>query len=121
MRRTRIAPSATHGRGLFADEDIQAGDIIGEFPLLILSSAETEAIKRTRLYHYIFWVADDPAGGVTSAVAFGAISMCNHSPSANADFKVLVDDTIVRMSAKTNIPCDAEIFIDYEEFATEVV
>ena len=121
MKATRIATSQTHGRGLFADEAIQAGDIIGEYPLLILSAKDIAQLRDTRLYHYVFHVSDEADGGMIAAVAFGPISMCNHKTDANADFAVDADKQTVTLTARNGIAADAEIFIDYEEFATEAI
>lgn len=121
MKRTQVAQSSVHGRGLFAGEDIIAGDEIGEFHLLILSGPESEALKATRLHHYVFWVDDQPGGQMRTAIAFGAISMCNHNPDENARFDVLADEQIIRLTACKDIPEGEEILIDYEDFATEVI
>ena len=116
-----VARSPLHGRGLFAAHTLREGEVIGVFPLLILSAAETEAIKKTRLYHYVFYVDEDGTGAVRAAVAFGMISMCNHSAHANAAFRVDADGETVTLSARQPIAAHSEIFIDYEDFADEAL
>jgi uncharacterized protein len=119
--RAEVRTSPLHGRGLFASGRIAAGSVIGVFPLLILSHEDTERLKATRLYHYVFYVDEPADGAVRCAVAFGEISMCNHSPDANAGFEVDADAQTVTLTALTDIASDAEILIDYQDFAEEAL
>lgn len=116
-----VKQSPLHGRGLYAARAIPAGMLIGTYPLLILSEADTAHIKATRLYHYVFFVDESPAGAVRAAVAFGPISMCNHSTEANAVFEVSAETATVTLRAAQAIPAGEEILIDYEDFAAEAV
>ena len=116
-----VRQSPFHGRGLFAAVSFEAGDLIATYPLLVLSQDDTAAIRGTQIHHYVFYVDENDQGQMRAAVAFGLISMCNHSPEANAEFTVDADAQTVTLSASTNIPLDAEILIDYEEFAAEIV
>ena len=56
-----------------------------------------------------------------AAVAFGEISMCNHSRKANADFTIDASARTVTLTARQAIAPDDEILIDYEEFADEII
>ena len=112
-----VRQSSHHGRGLFAAVSFAAGDIIGSYPLLILSEKDTLAVRETRLFHYVFYVDENADGQMRAAVAFGPISMCNHSPDANADFSVDAKSQLVTLSARQALSADTEILIDYEEFA----
>lgn len=117
MARTRIKRSPLHGRGLFAAKPFVAGEEIGKYPLLILSIDDTEALKATRVYHYVFHVDEDEAGQARAAIAFGQISMCNHSEAANAGFRVDAKREVVVLTARGPIAENGEITIDYEDFA----
>ena len=119
--RAEVRTSPLHGRGLFASGRIAAGSVIGVFPLLILSHEDTEHLKATRLYHYVFYVDERDDGAARCAVAFGEISMCNHSPDANAGFEVDAGAQTVTLTALTDIASDAEILIDYQDFAEEAL
>jgi len=119
--RVEVRTSPLHGRGLFACTDIPAGGLIGAYPLLVLSHEDTAAVKATRLYHYVFYVDERSDGAVRAGVAFGAISMCNHSAEANAAFRVDEGRSEVILTARRAIPADAEILIDYEDFADVAV
>jgi hypothetical protein len=114
-----IATSPMHGRGLFAARKLTSGETLGVYPLLILEMDEVEALKATRLYHYVFFIDEPEPDRMRAAVAFGAISMCNHSGDANAAFTVDAAKQTVTLKSRKPISRDEEIFIDYEDFADE--
>lgn len=119
--RAEVRTSPLHGRGLFASRPLREGTEIGRYPLLILSHEDTERLKATRLYHYVFYVDERGDGAVRAGVAFGEISMCNHSRNANAAFEVDSDAAEVILTAATDIASGEEILIDYEDFADEAI
>ena len=119
--RVEVETSPLHGRGLFASTDIPAGALLGVYPLLVLSHEDTEQIKSTRVYHYVFYVDELEDGAVRAAVAFGKISMCNHSPQANADFSVDAAAETVTLTTRIALKAGDEILIDYEDFADEAI
>lgn len=119
--RVEVKTSPLHGRGLFASTDIPAGALLGVYPLLILSHEETQQLKPTRLYHYVFYVDEREDGVMRAAVAFGKISMCNHSPDANADFFVDAAAETVTLTSRVALSAGDEILIDYEDFADEAL
>ena len=120
--RVEVKTSPLHGRGLFASTDIPAGALLGVYPLLILSHEDTERLKPTRIYHYVFYVDErEEDGAVRAAVAFGEISMCNHSPAANADFHVDAAAETVTLTSRVALKAGDEILIDYEDFADEAI
>jgi uncharacterized protein len=116
-----VKESPFHGRGLFAAVAISAGDIIAVYPLLVLSQADTATVRSTLLHHYVFYVDENESGEMRAAVAFGEISMCNHSPKANADFIVDAQAQTVTLSARRSLSPGEEVLIDYEEFAEEII
>lgn len=116
-----VKQSPLHGRGLYAVRKIPAGTKIGTWPVLILTEEDTARVRHTRLYHYVFFVDETPDGRMRTAVAFGAIAMCNHSIGANAVFDVAPEEATVTLSAARDIEADEEILIDYGDFASEAV
>lgn len=119
--RAEVRTSPLHGRGLFASRLIPEGAVIGVYPLLVLSHEDTATLKSTRLYHYVFYVDEREDGAIRAAVAFGEISMCNHSPDANAEFDVDAAAQTVTLTAATDLLPGTEILIDYQEFAEEAL
>jgi len=116
-----VKQSPLHGRGLYAAASIAGGSVVGRWPALVLSAEDTEKVKATRLYHYVFYVDEAADGAMRAAVAFGPISMCNHSTDANAEFMVDADKATVTLTASRDIEAGDEILIDYGDFATEAV
>ncbi|MBU2143214.1 MAG: SET domain-containing protein-lysine N-methyltransferase [Alphaproteobacteria bacterium] len=116
-----VKTSPFHGRGLFAVAPISASQTIAVYPLLVLSHEDTATVRSTLLHHYVFYVDETEDGTMRAAVAFGEISMCNHSPQANADFVVDGEAQTVTLSARQALQPGDEILIDYEEFAEEII
>ena len=116
-----VRTSPLHGRGLFATADIPKGAHLARVPLLILSAQDTAHTRQTRLHHYVFHVRDEPDGKPVHAVAFGVISMCNHASPANAAFHVDETAQEVLLTAACDLSAGTEIFIDYGDFADEIV
>jgi uncharacterized protein len=116
-----VKTSPFHGRGLFAAAPFKAGEVIAVYPLLILSHEDTATVRSTLLHHYVFFVDETADGVMRAAVAFGEISMCNHSPESNASFVVDAAAQTVTLSARVALPVGTEILIDYEDFAEEII
>jgi uncharacterized protein len=107
------------GRGLFASRAFEAGSLIGMFAGLALSAREVDALKGTRVYDYVFYVRAAPEFGpdaFDASLALGAISLCNHSPRANARFDVREGGLWIALHAGRIIAPHEEITIDYEDF-----
>lgn len=116
-----VKQSPLHGRGLYAAAQVSAGTQLGTWPILILTEEDTARLKSTRLYHYVFYVDENADGAMRAAVAFGAISMCNHGTDPNAGFEVTAADATVTLTATKNLAAGDEILIDYGDFAAEAV
>ena len=116
-----VKESPLHGRGLYATAPFRKGAVIGVYPLLVLSHADSKRLRKTRLHHYVFYVDEDETGAPRTAVAFGMISMCNHSSTPNAAFAVDADKAVVKLKAARSIRAGDEILIDYEDFAAEAL
>ncbi len=110
----KIKKSNTHGIGLFADQDIQAGDLVyTPSPLLDVDLTQSEfdslnvAEQREVKYYGYF-------NQKTSRwhVAYDAIRVLNHSPKGIAN--VTQDEDMV-MTAFRNISEGEEILQDYIE------
>ncbi len=116
-----VRDSPLHGRGIFARTRCPKGSRLGTFPLLILTGDDTRAIRYTKLYNYLFYVDEDDNGAMRGGIAFGFVSMCNHSAEPNADFEIDIAACQVRLTARRDIDEDEEILIDYGDFASEVL
>lgn len=96
----RIGESPIHGRGVFARSAIRRGTKIMSAPALVVAKDPGELID------YVFEWDDE-----TTAIALGAISLCNHSRKPNAEVRT-TDDEFHLMALRT-IAAGEEILIDY--------
>lgn len=110
--RYKIKNSDTHGIGLFADQDIQAGDLIySPNPLLDVDitkdefDALSEQEKKEVMYYGYFHEK-----GNKWHVAFDMIRILNHGAGENAN--VTQDENMV-MTAKRAIHKGEELLQDY--------
>lgn len=109
-----VRSSPLHGRGVFALRDIREATLIARAPLLILSAADTRLATRTRIGGYVFWIDEENDEVWRGGVAFGVISLCNHSAPPSARFHVDPDNAHVDLIAARAIGEGEEITIDYE-------
>jgi uncharacterized protein len=102
------------GRGLFANQDFNVGDVIERCPVLILSSEDSKRIEKTVIYNYTFeW--PEKEGLDQSAIVLGLISMCNHSSEPNAEFDHVFSENEIIIQAIKPIKKGEEITISYIE------
>lgn len=105
--KTVVKKSGVHGRGVFAEENINEGDIIEECEIIFLNKKDTEMIDKTKLYDYYFgW-----RGG--SALALGKGSLYNHSYGPNAFYKKDFNKMKIIFIALKSIREGEEIFVNY--------
>jgi SET domain-containing protein len=117
-----VRASAIHGRGVFASAFIRAGTLFHVADLLIVGSDQHAALQNTVFCHYVFFVADDPAGGDAdvTGLAMSPISFVNHRRPANASFRVDASSSTISFTAITDIPEGEEVAIDYGDFAEKL-
>ena len=96
----RVVPIAGKGRGVVAELHLKAGDVIEVAPVAIIPQAQSN--------DYVF-----PWDDTHYAIAFGKISLCNHSYEPNC-YWVLDDrhQTITLIAAK-DIGDGEELTIPY--------
>jgi uncharacterized protein len=96
------------GRGLIAERNIKAGEIILANPVIHLESVDAMVIQQTILEDYVF-------GGVTSKdnlLVMGPISLCNHGgKKRNCDTAMTLSMAI--LSARVDIKKGEQLTIDY--------
>ncbi|MBV8387683.1 MAG: SET domain-containing protein-lysine N-methyltransferase [Acidimicrobiia bacterium] len=100
-----VAPSATHGRGVFAARAFEAGEVIEECPVLLVAA---DAVAELGLSGYCFEWTDDEC-----AIALGYGSLYNHSWQPNARYDHDHDAGVVTYTAVHPIEAGEEISINY--------
>ncbi len=96
------------GRGIFAKELIQAGEVLSICPTIAFPADENAIIAATKLAQYTF------QGRGTIFLALGISSLFNHSSRANA-YAMFEHSLTTDLTIKTNytIKKGAQIFINY--------
>lgn len=110
----KILSSKTHGIGLFADQDIKAGELIySPSPLLDVDITQEQFENLTpseqhEVKYYGYWNKRTQRWHV----AFDAIRILNHSP---ADIANVTQDDDMIMTSKRDILSGEELLQDYVE------
>lgn len=119
--RTRLCAIARKGYGIVATELIASGEIIEENPCIVLDEADSDAVRTTRLRHYVYFWGEGPHAD-EAALAMGNLSFCNHSARPNAVIEIDKERRLVALRAARTIEVGTEITIDYDyplDFAVE--
>lgn len=115
----RIASIGSKGRGVVAEWDIEAGELVERAPVLIIPEDDRRAVDLTDVANYIFmWehdtVAEDLYSGKgRAALVLGFTSLINHSDAPNCDFVRYIDALALDLVAIRNIRQGEELTIDY--------
>lgn len=105
-----IAPSENRGRGVFTTEKIHAGTVVEISPVLVLSEDERKEVEKTTLFNYIFEWGEGMKG---ACVAWGYVSIYNHSYQANCVYEMDFEEETIQVRAVRDIERGEELFINY--------
>lgn len=109
-----ISGSPTHGRGIFANAPIRAGELLEESHFAIIDS--TVATVDRGLYGYVYtW----PKGGDHLAIVFGYAMVYNHSTDPNVTWQTDEGAWVYRFIALRDIAAGEELVHDYGDHAEE--
>lgn len=97
-----VKKSSIQGYGVFAKQDIQAGEIIEECYSLLLPGKEAE------INNYLFSAGDDQC-----ALPLGSGCLFNHANQPNAQYYLEIDPKLMIFTANKLIKKGEEIFISY--------
>ena len=115
----RIASMGSKGRGVVAERDIPAGELVERAPVLIIPESDRAGVDPTNVGNHIFmWEHDTVAEDLYSqkgraAVVLGLTSLINHSNSPNCDFVRYIDALALDLVAIRAIKVGEELTIDY--------
>lgn len=105
-----IAPSGKKGRGVFAGKNIAANTIIEISPVIVLDKKDRTLIEKTKLFNYIFEWGDKRK---KACIALGYVSLYNHSYSANCDYEMDFEASLVKITTTKKIKKGEELMINY--------
>jgi len=115
-----VRDSSLSGRGVFANKDIKAGEILEECHHVILEN--TFKTQDPMLQTYIFsWPKGSHGGKNSSSVVLGMGSIFNHSDNNNADWVTDEIRNLYSFYAIKDIKKDEEIFTNYGIMYKDVV
>ncbi len=109
------------GRGLVALQHFTKDALIERAPVLVVPAVQFETISNEKnnlgplKSHMIIWKQMDNSDKFIAAIAFGALSFCNHDDEPNAYFKIDHSAELVSLIALSNITKGAEITIKYRQ------
>ena len=109
-RRLRIAEAPRVGRGVFAERDYEAGEVIESSPVIVIPASDWEHLEKTELFNYCY------AWGERldqMAIALGYGSLYNHSYAPNARYLRRCDDRLIDFVALRPIRRGEEVTINY--------
>ncbi len=120
---TYIAQSNIHGWGAFTQGGYDAGETVETNPILILGPDEVSSVLQTDLKRYIFYLreSDKNPDSCYAFVAMGNVSFCNHAKDANCHFDIDEDNGVIRLVALKPLIDGTELFIDYGDYAGEII
>lgn len=100
------------GRGVFASQDIFAGEVIEVCPVVEFTIEDSRKLRETELRNYHFmWGEDDETEQVAVCLGFG--SLYNHSYQPNTTYKKRIDARVIAFVALRAIPEGEEITVNY--------
>ena len=115
----RVAQLGSKGRGVVAERDIAAGELVERAPVVIVREEDRAGVDPTNVGNHIFmWEHDTVAEDLytqkgRAAVVLGFTSLINHSNSPNCDFVRYIDALALDLVAVRDIRVREELTIDY--------
>ena len=106
-----VRNSPIHGLGVFAAQDIAAGETLERCAYIVIDDDDLQEVNR--LNDYLFTSPDDPNDYL---VVMGCGMLYNHGVPANAKWEVdETDNRFLRFYADRDIAAGEELFHDYGE------
>ena len=105
-----IDESEGRGRGVFTKNNLDPMTTIEISSVLALTPEARELLEQTELYNYIFeWGVDKKQ----CCVAWGYISIYNHSFEPNCDYFMSYEDSTITIKTIKTIKAGEELTINY--------
>lgn len=98
------------GRGVYTNSDINPMTVIEISSVLVLSPEERAKVEQTALYDYIFEWGEEKNH---CCVAWGYISMYNHSYEANCEYEMDYQEQIITVKTVRAVTKGEELTINY--------
>lgn len=105
-----IQKTNSKGRGVFTRDDIAAGTIIEDSPVIVMSAEERTHLDKTLLHDYIFEWGEDAK---QCCMALGYLAMYNHSANSNCEYFMDYDAHSMYIKTMRDIKAGEELTTNY--------
>ncbi len=106
-----IGETTNKGRGVFTRDKLNAGVIVENAPVIVMSNDDRKLLDQTLLHDYIFeW---QPDGAEMCCMALGWVPLFNHSYSANCEYFMDYDEQSMYIQTVRDITAGEELTINY--------
>jgi uncharacterized protein len=105
-----IKTTSIKGRGVFTKRKIDAGTVIEESPVIVMSAEDRKLLDKTLLHDYIFeWGTNKDK----CCMALGFIPLYNHSYSSNCEYFMDFEEESIQVKTVREINSGDELTINY--------
>jgi SET domain-containing protein len=105
-----IQKTKSKGRGVFTKEKIDAGTVIEEAPVIVMSAEDRINIDKTLLHDYIFaWGKNEDQ----CAMALGYVPVYNHSYESNCEYFMDFEEETIQVKTVRKVTAGEELTINY--------
>ena len=105
-----IAETASMGRGVFTNDDIEEGKLIESSPVIVMNGGQKKLLDQTLLHDYIFIWGEKKD---QCCMALGYVAVYNHSPSSNCEYEMDYEMSLINIRTVRNVKAGEELFINY--------
>jgi uncharacterized protein len=105
-----IKTTSIKGRGVFTKRKIDAGTVIEESPVIVMTAEDRKLLDKTLLHDYIFeWGTNKDK----CCMALGFIPLYNHSYSSNCEYFMDFEEESIQVKTVREINSGDELTINY--------
>lgn len=105
-----IQKTASKGRGVFSREKINAGMVVEDSPVIVMSAEDRVNIDKTLLHDYIFaWGKNKDQ----CCMALGLVPLYNHSYSSNCEYFMDFEEETIQIKTVRPVKAGEELTINY--------
>ena len=105
-----IKYTGNKGRGVFTTERLNAGIVVEDSPVIVMTNKDRELLDKTLLHDYIFEWGEKKE---SCCMALGYISIYNHSDDSNCEYFMDFENETIQIKASKIISAGEELTINY--------
>ena len=105
-----VQETTTKGRGVFTRQNIDAGAVIEESPVIVMTAQDRVLLDKTLLHDYIFEWGNEKD---QCCMALGYLSIYNHSYGSNCEYFMDFEEQTIRIKTIRAIKKGEELTINY--------